>query len=154
MYVKKVFRKGLQGSLMVLLAAGSLHVGATDSYYRWLDSRGNPVHSDRPPPAGTDYEVISTRSGLKRVVPGEQGAVPREVESRVGNEFQPQPKNPDVRVFRNPEICEIAKKNLATLNDFARVQVRNDQGEVVYLGDEDRELRKTEAEAQIKQHCE
>ncbi len=154
MRVKQVFRKGLQGSLIVLLAAGSLHVGAADNYYRWLDNRGNPVHSDRPPPAGVDYEVVSTRSGLKRVVTGDEGAVPREVVPTISNDFQPVARSPDVRNFKNPEICEIARTNLNVLNDSARVQIRNDQGEVVFLTDEDRVVRKEEAAAMMQQHCE
>lgn len=153
MRVKHVFRKGLQGSLIVLLAAGSLHVGAADNYYRWLDNRGNPVHSDRPPPAGIDYEVVSTRSGLKRVVPGERGAVPRETVPSVRNEFEPVARSPEHEVRKNPEICKIAQKNLETLNTFARVQVRDDQGDIQYLSDEEKEAQRNEAHTLIRQHC-
>ncbi|MEQ8804084.1 DUF4124 domain-containing protein [Haliea sp.] len=152
--MKQAFCKGLQGGLIVLLAAGSLHAGAADSYYRWLDSRGNPVHSDRPPPAGTDYEVISTRSGLKRIVPGEQGAVPREVVPSVGNEFDPVARNPATEVHKNPEICEVARKNLETLNTYARVRVRDDQGDFQYMSEEEREAQRNTARALIEQHCE
>jgi hypothetical protein len=153
MRVKQAFRKGLQGSLIVLMAAGSLHSGAADSHYRWLDNRGNTVLSDRPPPAGTDYEVISTKSGMKRQVQGEQGAVPREVVPSVRNEFEPVARNPSAEVRKNPEICTIARTNLETLNTFARVQVRNDQGDVQYLSDEEKEVQRNEAEALIRQHC-
>lgn len=153
MRVKQLFRKGLQGSLIVLMAAGSLHAGAADSYYRWLDSRGNPVHSDRPPPAGTDYEVISTRSGLKRVVPGEQGAVPRQVTPSISNEFEPVARSPAAEVRKNPEICSIARENLETLDTFARVQVRDDQGDIQFLSDEEKEAQRNEAQALIRQHC-
>lgn len=153
MRVKQVFRKGLQGSLIVLLAAGSLHAGAADAHYRWLDSRGNTVLSDRPPPAGVDYEVVSTRSGLKRLVTGEQGAVPREVVPSVSNEFDPVARNPAAEVRKNPEICNIARKNLETLDTFARVQVRDDQGNIQFLSDEDKEAQRNEAQALIRQHC-
>ena len=154
MRAKQPFRKGLLGSLIVLLAAGSFHAGAADSYYRWLDSRGNPVHSDRPPPAGTDYEVISTRSGLKRIVPGEEGAVPREVVPSIGNQFDPVASNPTKEVHKNPEICEVARKNLETLNTFARVRVRDDQGDFQYMSEEEMEAQRNTARALIEQHCE
>lgn len=154
MRVKQVFCKGLQGSLIVLLAAGSLHVGAADNYYRWLDNRGNPVHSDRPPPAGIDYEVVSTNSGLKRVVPGDRGAVPREVVPTVSNEFEPVARRQEAEVRKNPEICNVARKNLETLDTFARVQVRDDQGDIQYLSDEEKEAQRNEAQTLIRQHCE
>lgn len=154
MRVKQVFRKGLQGSLIVLLTAGSLQVGAADSYYRWLDSRGNPVHSDRPPPAGVDYEVVSTRSGLKRVVPGDEGAVPREVTPKVGNEFTPVPRRTETASLKNPEVCASARKNLTTLKTHARLQIRDDQGDMAYISDGDRLRLMSEAEALIKRHCE
>lgn len=154
MRVKQVLRKGLQGSLIVLMAAGSLQVGAADSYYRWLDSRGNPVHSDRPPPAGTDYEVISTRSGLKRVVPGDEGAVPRVVVPSVGNQFDPVATSPTTVVHKNPEICQVARKNLETLDTFARVRVRDDQGDFQYMSEEEKEAQRETALALIEQHCE
>tara|TARA_R110002110_G_scaffold245617_1_gene461949 strand:+ start:7950 stop:8414 length:465 start_codon:yes stop_codon:yes gene_type:complete len=153
MRVKQPFRKGLLGSLIVLLAAGSLHAGAIDSYYRWLDSRGNPVHSDRPPPAGTDYEVISTRSGLKRIVPGEEGAVPREIEPRVGNEFEAVPKSTAPEARKNPELCRIATKNLETLTNYARVETRDEQGERRFLTEEERQAEIERAQESISQHC-
>ena len=154
MRVKQVFRKGLQASLIVLMAAGSLHVGAADSYYRWLDSRGNTVLSDRTPPAGVDYEVISTQSGLKRVVPGEQGAVPRMVVPSVSNQFDPVATSPTTVVHKNPEICEVARKNLETLDTFARVRVRDDQGDFQYMSEEAKEAQRETALALIEQHCE
>jgi hypothetical protein len=153
MRVQHALCKGLQGSLIVLLATCSLHAAAADSHYRWLDSRGNTVLSDRPPPAGTDYEVISTRSGLKRVVKGDEGAVPREVTPKVGNEFTPVPRGTETASLKNPEICNIARKNLETLNTFARVQVRNEQGDFQYLSDEEKEAQRNEAETLIRQHC-
>ena len=69
----------------VFFTVGSL---AGETYYRWFDDRGNPVHSDRPPEGGTDYEVISTKSKLKRVVSGDEGAVPAEITPSAGNQFE------------------------------------------------------------------
>ena len=153
MRVQHALCKGLQGILIVLLATCSLHAAAADSHYRWLDNRGNTVLSDRPPPAGIDYEVISSRSGLKRVVQGDQGAVPREVTPTVGNDFTPVPRGEDTASLRNPEICNIARKNLETLNTSNRVQIRDNQGDLKYLSDEEREVQRNEAEALIRQYC-
>ena len=52
---------------------GSLRPSVADKgYYKWTDARGNPQHSDRPPPAGVEYEFVSTDTGLTR-----RGSSPR-----------------------------------------------------------------------------
>ena len=137
-----------------LLTVFSFSVSA-ETYYRWVNERGFPVHSDRPPPAGTDYEVISTGSKLKRQVQAEVGAVPPEVEPRVGNEFEPVTKGPaNVSEKKNPELCKRAQENLQALNTRAVIRVRDEQGEFFFLDDEARAEQIEEAEAIIEKHCE
>lgn len=137
--------------LTTLIISVSANAGAV--HYRWLNAGGTPVHSDRPPPKGTDYEVISTDSGLKRVVSGEQGAVPLEVESRVGNEFEPVDENLDKQVKKNPELCQRARDNLDALAEPENVRMRNDQGEVQKLTAKDIETQRTLAQAQADLYC-
>lgn len=139
-------------ALLVLTAALSTTAGTT--HYRWLDDRGNPVHSDRPPPKGTDYEVITTGSSLIRKVSGDEGAVPPETEPRVGNEFDQIDMEAPKEVEKNPEYCERARKNLEALENANRIRVRNDQGEMRILSDEEREAEKIKAQDAIADHCE
>lgn len=149
--MRSVFRKGLQSGMIILLAAGSLHVGAEDTYYRWMDERGNTVLSDRPPGGGKDYEVISDTSMPRPSVPAEKGMLPKKVE--VEDEFQQVSKATGDEMAQNPETCAIARKNLETLNTFARVQVRDNDGVINYLGDEEKEAQRNEARALIQRHC-
>lgn len=143
------------GALLVATAlTGSTLAFAGENLYRWLDDRGNPVYSDRPPPRGIGYEVISSQSSLKRVVSPEQGAVPPEVKPRVGNEFQPVSSRPESEGFKSSEICARARENLEALRNYARLQVRNDQGDMEYIDDEQRLEMMRESEALIEQHCE
>lgn len=146
--------RGLIGPLALLttlIVSVSANAGAV--HYRWMNERGTPVHSDRPPPKGTDYEVISTNSGLKRVVSGEQGAVPLEVESRVGNEFESVDENLDAQVKKNPQLCQRARDNLNALAEPESVRMRNDQGEVRALTAKDIETQRTLAQAQADLYC-
>nr|WP_241262736.1 DUF4124 domain-containing protein [Parahaliea mediterranea] len=141
-------------ALSLLLACTSPGASADKSYYRWLDDRGNPVHSDRPPPAGTPYEVISAGSSLKRVVTPDEGAVPPEVKPRVGNEFeQVDTKAKEEQFEKNPELCELARSNLSTLNSAARVRLRDENGELVFLSDEQKAAEVAKAEQMIDVHC-
>ena len=126
--------------LALLLLATSLSYAASNTHYRWLDKFGNPVHSDRPPPAGTEYEVVSTGSNMVRKVSASEGAVPAVAEPSVGNQFEAvidgKPKPP----AKNPEYCKRAQDNLNTLDSTARIRIRNDEGEFRYLNEEEKEL--------------
>lgn len=140
--------------LMAAVLTGPSLTLAGESLYRWLDDRGNPVYSDRPPPSGIGYEVISSQSSLKRVVSPDQGAVPPEVKPRVGNEFKPVSSRPESEGFKSSEICARARENLEALRNYARLQIRNDQGDMEYIDDEQRLEMMRESEALIQQHCE
>lgn len=136
----------------VLLAIASLATAAGGTtYYRWLDERGNPVHSDRPPPQGTPYEVISTRSSLVRHVDADEGAVPATTEPTVTNDFEPVDTQKAVK--KNPEQCKRAQENLQTLNTKVRIQIRNDQGELRPLSPEEKEIQRKQAIDTIAVHC-
>jgi len=137
-----------------ILGLGGLYSNAEEVLYRWLDDRGNPVHSDRPPPEGTDYEVISTRSSLSRPVDAQEGAVPREVEPRVGNEFEPVDKEAE-QSRKNPEFCQRARDNLEMLDTRPRLRVRDEEtGEYKFLNEEEKEQRREAAREAIEFYCE
>jgi len=133
------------------LLAGTAPVHA-ETYYRWTDENGRPVHSDRPPPKGIDYEVVRTGTGLKRAVDSDEGAVPRSVEPTESNDFEPTTIS-KMKIEKNPEYCARAKENLEVLNAKVRIQMKDENGEMYYLSDEDRELQKKRARDTMEVHC-
>ena len=149
MGLKRKFPSPLALAGLLAMPAPAVLAG---TYYQWTNERGTIVHSDRPPPPGVDYEVVSTDSGLKRVVEGEEGAVPLDLESKPGNEFVQHQKNPEA-FEKNPVTCERAQKDLETLTTSAEVAVRNDQGELRYLTPEEIKAETTKAQATIELHC-
>jgi hypothetical protein len=136
-----------------LLSSAWIPSAHAETYYRWQDAKGNPVHSDRPPPAGIDYEVINTGSKLVRKVEAEQGAVPATTRSTPSNEFSTQPSEPETTVEKNPEYCSRAQANLQTLNTNARVRIRDNNGEYVYLSQEEKDIQRKKAQDLIAVHC-
>lgn len=138
---------------LVVLTLFSFSASAGTVYYRWIDDRGDPVHSDRPPPKGIEYEVISTNSSMVRQVEADEGAVPAEVEPRAGNEFKQLNTAPKM-IEKNPEFCQRARENLLTLNTAARIRLRDEQGELRYLSEEEKEAQRKAAQATIDAHCE
>ncbi len=133
------------------ILAGS-HAVAGQVVYRWLDDRGNPVNSDRPPPKGVDYEVISTSSSMVRPVDAEEGAVPLEVKPTASNKFEPVDTSTP-KIEKNPEYCQRARENLETLDLKVRIQMRNEQGEVYFLTEEERAVQRQKALDSIKVNC-
>jgi hypothetical protein len=131
---------------------GSL-ANAGEVVYRWMDSQGNPVNSDRPPPVGTEYEVISTNSSMVRAVDADEGAVPLKVKPSPGNEFEPV-ETATPKIEKNQEYCQRAQENLTALDSKVRIQMRNEQGEVYFLTEEERDVQRQKALDTIKVHCE
>ena len=140
--------------LVATAALTCIPVQANDTHYRWVDKHGNPVHSDRTPPEGTDYEVITSGTSLVRKVNSAEGAVPAETSPSVDNDFNPvdtaKPKVPE----KNAEYCKRAQDNLATLDSRARIRMKNDQGETYILTEEDKEEKRVEARSVIASACE
>ncbi len=139
--------------LGLLLAAGSAAVYSDTVHYRWTNSKGGTVYSDRPPPEGVDYEVVSSGTGLRRQVDGEKGAVPLTVEPSPGNDFEQVDDRSEPSQTTNEVLCEKARMNLVALNVADVVNTRNDQGEVRAMTPEEREVRTRATEAQIEVYC-
>ena len=142
----------LKTALSLVVVIGCVQSYAGTTHYRWVNERGEPVYSDRPPPKGVDYEVITTGSGLVRQVEAEEGAVPAEIEPRMGNDFQ-QTDTTKKTIEKNPEYCERARQNIQSLDTHARIRVRNEQGEYHWLTQEEKDAQRLQAEATIATHC-
>ncbi|WP_205743143.1 DUF4124 domain-containing protein [Halioglobus maricola] len=151
--MKSATQKAVIFATAIGLLAGSLAVSAGQTYYRWKDDEGNSYHSDRPPPKGTEYEVVSTKSYDIRRVEGDEGAVPLDTSPEPGNEFETFPKE-EVKPNKSPELCARAQQNLSTLQDGGRIRLRNDKGEFHYLSEEEKADQIARAKAVIEQNCE
>ena len=70
----------------------------------------------------------------------------------MSNDFEPvnTSKTP---VKKSAEQCQRARENLETLNTKVRIQVRNDQGELRPLSEEEKEIQRQQAIDVIAVHC-
>jgi len=140
----------------VLVGAGLAGITAATErgYYKWMDERGNPQHSDRPPPAGVKYEFIATESGLSRRV--DLDPPDNANETSPGNPAargQPASAGIDkIEIEKNPALCDQAKANLDTLNSKAKVRIRDDEG-IRYLSEEEKEVQRKKARDLVAVHC-
>ena len=142
------------GLLLAVLVAAP--VSADQSYYRWLDPQGNPVNSDRPPPPGTDYEIV-TMKGSVSVSSDRSDSSGRALDTAPKAD-QPEDRAADslprMEVVKNPEACEAARKNLETLNSYARIRIPDGQGNYRFISEEEKNAEREKAQAVIDQNCE
>ena len=140
-------------SIVLLLAISGNSAIADEVIYRWMDERGAPVNSDRPPPKGVDYEVVSTSTSMVRSVDSDEGVVPLEVEPSPSNDFEPvDSRKPEIE--KNPEFCQRAQDNLTQLDTHARIRLRNEEGEIRYLDEEEKAAERQKANDAIDAFCE
>ena len=129
-------------------------IGAGDTYYRWNDASGNPVNSDRPPPVGVEYEVITTNTSLKRRENSMDDAPPAE-SSALNSKLEGETPTAQTPVTtKNPEACKQARLNLETLTTSARIRVADGNGNYRYLNEDEKETQRNNAEAVIARDCE
>ncbi len=145
---------GLLAALAVSAALAPAAM-AEEGYYKWVDGRGNPVHSDRPPPAGTEYEFVSTQSGLTRRVTADQNTANPPGWAVSGDDNDGTPQNAaeeQAAITKDPALCDQARANLDTLNSKARVRIRDDDG-IRYLTEEEKTVQRKKAQDLIAVHC-
>lgn len=136
-----------------LLTLSSFCASADKTVFRWKDDAGNQVNSDRPPPQGTEYEVISTKSSMVREVDSDESAGPLAVKPTAENKPEPVAKS-KAKTEKNPESCARARDNLLQIDSHGRIRLRNDQGEVRYLTQEEKEAEREKTLEAIKVFCE
>ena len=141
---KPTFFNIVTSSILLLLLQGQ-PAGASPTY-RWVDDNGNPVLSDRPPKAGIPYTEVGVDTGFRRY--------PKPVATETAEAGDQAPAgsasvstlasstgagaNPTEVVEAQPDLCEQAKDNIFKLETFPRMRVRDDDGEVRFMSDEER----------------
>lgn len=145
--------------ICVLLAlASGLHAASKDAIYKWVDDSGE-VHYTQVPPQNREYETLKQasapaddpdriRSGLQEKVDAmDKAQEERAVAAQDAEQWS------RIQKLRRKN-CEIAKKNLANLNQGGNKAFMTPDGEVIRLTDDERQRRIDEANKQIKENCE
>ena len=130
--------------------------------YRWVDDNGNPVLSDRPPEAGIPYTEVGVDTGFRRypkpvatetAEPGGQAPAGSTSTSTLASSTGAE-ANPTQVVAADPALCEQAKDNIFKLETFPRMRVRDDDGEVRFMSDEERAEQLQTAQSVRDAYCE
>ena len=162
-YMRKLeTAKGLIGTLALILAVAS----SAAEYYTWVDESGVVNYSERQPQGfSADHITGSQRFGYQRNVPDPAPDPNRTSE----NEQAPAGAMDDAaieaqiageRARFDQEIaaakksnCAIGKRNLAQLEAYARIRVRDDDGTERVLDDSEKSERIDKARQTIRENC-
>ena len=141
---KPTFLHIAASSMLVLCLQGQS--AAANPTYRWVDDNGNPVLSDRPPETGVPYTEVGVDTGFRRypkpiatetTEPDGQASANSTSTSLTANATVGQATRVEV-VEAQPALCEQAKDNIFKLETFPRMRVRDADGAVRFMSDEER----------------
>ncbi|MDG4554625.1 MAG: DUF4124 domain-containing protein [Candidatus Competibacter sp.] len=146
--------------VLVLVGCGVAATGQAQQFiYKWNDERGQIKYSELPPPAGVTYETVRKPAGFgqenaqARDLAKEQEELAKklaEEEAKVQQQQQEQArKEGDLRA----KNCEVAKKNVETLQSDRPVVKTDAQGNKVALDAQQREAELQKARKDQDYFC-
>ncbi len=127
---------------------------ASAAMYKWLDENGNVVYSQQPPPEGP-YETIKAKTPppASRATPSPAPSFTAEVQK--DEEERDLDRKVEQEAVKSAQLradnCKAAKHNLETYTVYRRI--KNDQGDIIRLDDDERAKRIQEAKDAIKEFC-
>lgn len=142
--------------LCLLLSSGvALNAfAAQGKIYKWTDAKGQ-VHFGSQPPANTNAQVMGTKA-ISEPVEGEAAtqaaagtpSAPSADKKTTAKASNSSPKTKD------PERCSNAKENVEKLNGYARIKVKDEDGNYRILTQEEQQQKLTEFNKAIEESCE
>lgn len=137
------------GKLPIWLMAGFLAAGCmvaeAGKMYRWTDANGNPVVSDRPPPAGIPFTEIG-----KQYSPDRRREALRQTPEAPADAATPSESG----WIKDPERCAETRERLAKLESATRVMMDDGQGGTRVLSEEERAAEIAKARRTAERYCE
>jgi hypothetical protein len=135
-------------TVWILMLAGGLALMSVDvmatKMYRWTDANGNPVVSDRPPPAGTPFTEISSQ-----YTPDRRREALRNIPEAPAEEEGAQSE-----WLKDPERCEATRDRIRKLETASRIAMEDEEGNVSILSDEERARELANARKVAERYCE
>lgn len=118
------------------------HTASAAKVYTWTDANG-VIHYGEHPPIGVTAKKINARTGHSEPVPAQEETANED--ATAAPKTQPS--------YKDPERCEIARTNLDAMNSNARVKIPDENGNLRYLTEEERQDKLAETRKAIEDSC-
>ncbi len=140
--LKLILGLGLTGSLLI-----SIHCAAGDKIYKWVDDKGM-AHYATHPPKGVKSDKITTQTGHSEPNDYQKAAIaPKDKEQSAESTASVD----DTKA--STERCAQAKNNLTALQNNARVRLKEADGSLRFLSQEEHSERMQKAQAILDKEC-
>jgi len=140
--------------IIVLAIAIAFAPLAGADLYKYVDKDGKTVYTDQPPP---DAVAKPIAGGANAAPPPPKTFVERDKELQKGRDkAKDEAKKADEKsrlAAQREEDCKIATANAKMYEDGGRIMKTNDQGERVYLSDEELEAAKAKSRRDLEEAC-
>jgi len=131
----------------VLMAAGQT------GYYRWIDDKGAPQFTQKPP-ADRPSEFVRTATGTSsKVEAGSDESAPDAAADQQTAANKPATGGLEGVPDKDPAKCEQTRNTQGILNSSARIREKGPDGEYRYLNPDEIAEQKRLAEEAIKIYC-
>lgn len=143
-------------SLLKLCAAFTLGLLVTNptaaaTLYKWTDKDGVTHYAEHPPTNVTNAEKIRSN-----VTPGnspvQYQSPTAQAEAKRNQATQDESLSPEEQAAKKAR-CDIARKNLESLNTFVRVREKDENGEIRFLSEEEVNDRKEKFKSVLNKEC-
>ncbi len=112
--------------------------------YMWTDAQGT-THYGEHPPKDVKATLIDARTG--------HSAPPPEPDSNENNKTDDKQVKQQTSV-KDPERCALAQKNLSTLTTSARVKIPDNDGNLRYLTEQEKQQKIDDMQKIVSENCE
>lgn len=150
-----VFSRIAQGICLAVGVLVCMHTAA-DGIYKWVDEEGRVHYGEKPPHANAERIEIREPSGATPTV--RQYNVDRDKMLQIMEEERLQKqvdeRNAEQERQALAEKCATIEKRLAEMQRGGRVYTRDENGERVYLTEEEVTAEINRMQKAHKQHCE
>ncbi len=129
----------------------------TAKTYRWVDEKGHTVYSQSRPPSGKATVIkpppppASEPDETMKKLKAKLGEM--EEERKQKKEAKDKKKKAEDDAEAKKRNCEIAKANLAAIEQHARVRMKTDDGNYKMLSNEERTAALERTKKEVKKHC-
>ncbi len=140
----------------LVLSAGSV---AASDIYRWTDANGNVHYGDRPSGADTEQRLqITSRptdpSRIQRIVEARSDAQSARNEAAAERAAgEPSPEELRARAEERKAKCDMYKERLQRFVTSRRLYREDENGERVYLDDQQALDARARVQEQVQEHC-
>jgi hypothetical protein len=143
--------------LGIALTAPAHLLGA--DVYKWIDAEGM-IHYGAQPPLGAEATRVKvSRGGGSSAVPAQSDATASDAAASPddaaedNSEGDGAGQTSGVDPTEAAKVCADARRNLETLESYARIRERDAEGNVVVLTDEEKQARIAQAKELIETYC-